>query len=178
MPFGWIAAASAALVLSTSPQALKPPPAPGAWRQVGASVTSKPGKALHFYRTPQNPKAVGIVVTATSSRRLRLFWASYCEFESDDVMTGEAQATITGVRAIYAYPPVIENATLCYVWVNTKAVPGVKQCSRGTKLPSSTRARSTSLGAWPSPAAGIPTGCLSTRPAGSPSSPATGMPCC
>ena len=89
-------------------------------------MTSRPGKALHFYRTPQNPKAVGIVVRSTSSRRIRLFWASYCEFESDDVMTEEAQATVTGVHAIYAYPPVLENATLCYVWVNTRALAGIK----------------------------------------------------
>ena len=122
---GWLAAASAAFALGTSAP-VKPPPAPGAWRQVGAAVTSRPGKALHFYRTPQNPKAVGIVVTSASARRIRLFWASYCEFESDDVMTGEAQATVSGVRAIYVYPPVIENATLCYIWVNTRAVPGVK----------------------------------------------------
>jgi hypothetical protein len=126
MLLGWLAAASAALAFGPSGAALSPPPAPGAWRQVGAAVTSKPGKALHFYRSPQNPKAVGIVVKSTSSRLLRLFWASYCEFESDDVMTGEAQATITGVHSIYAYPPVIENATLCYVWVNTRAVAGIK----------------------------------------------------
>jgi hypothetical protein len=126
MLFGWLAAASAALVLGPSSAALSPPSAPGPWRQVGAAVTSRPGKALHFYRTPQNPKAVGIVIKSASSRRIRLFWASYCEFESDDVMTGEAQATVTGVHSIYAYPPVIENATLCYVWVNTRAVAGVK----------------------------------------------------
>jgi hypothetical protein len=89
-------------------------------------VTSRPGKALHFYRSLQNPKAVGIVVRSTSSRRIRLFWASYCEFESDDVMTGEAQATVTGVRSVYAYPPVLENATLCYIWVNTNAIAKVK----------------------------------------------------
>jgi len=126
MFWGWIAAASAALAFGPSGPAVSPPSAPGPWRQVGAAVTSRPGKALHFYRNPQNPKAVGIVVKSTSSRPIRLFWASYCEFESDDVMTGESQATVTGVHSIFAYPPVIENATLCYVWVNTKAVAGVK----------------------------------------------------
>jgi len=45
-------------------------------------VTSRPGKALHFYRTAQNPKAVGFVR--------------------------------------------VENATLCNVWVNTRAMAGVK----------------------------------------------------
>lgn len=126
MVSGWLAVTAAALALGPSGAALSPPSAPGPWRQVGTALTSRPGKALHFYRTPQNPKAVGIVVKSASSRRLRLFWASYCEFESDDVMTGEAQATVTGVHTIYAYPPVLENATLCYVWVNTRAVPGVK----------------------------------------------------
>jgi hypothetical protein len=93
---------------------------------VGAAVTSRPGKALHFYRSPQNPKAVGIVVTSKSSRPIQLVWESYCEMESDDVMTTEAQDTVTGVHSLVAYPPVVDNATLCYVWVNTKAVAGVR----------------------------------------------------
>ena len=126
MLLGWLAAAAAAVAIGHSGTTLSPPSAPGPWRQVGAAVTSRPGKALHFYRSPQNPKAVGIVVRSTSARPIRLFWASYCEFESDDVMTGEAQATVTGVHSIYAYPPVLDNATLCYVWVNTRAVAGVK----------------------------------------------------
>ncbi|MEP6976854.1 MAG: hypothetical protein ABI948_02245 [Thermoleophilia bacterium] len=126
MVSGWPAVAAAAVALALSGAALSPPSAPGPWRQVGVAVTSRPGKALHFYRSHQNPKAVRIVVRSTSARPIRLFWASYCEFESDDVMTGEAQATVTGVHSIYAYPPVLDNATLCYVWVNTRAVAGVK----------------------------------------------------
>ncbi len=126
MPWGWIAAASAAFALGPSGAALSPPSAPGPWRQVGAAVISRPGKALHFYRSPQSPKAVGIVVRSSSSRPIHLFWASYCEFESDDVMTGEAQGTATGVHSVFAYPAVLDNATICYVWVNTKALAGVK----------------------------------------------------
>jgi hypothetical protein len=89
--WGWLAAASAAIALGPSNLVIAPPSAPGPWRQVGAAVTSRPGKALHFYRTAQNPKAVGIVVRSTSSRRVR-----------------------------------VENATLCNVWVNTRAMAGVK----------------------------------------------------
>ena len=122
----WLVVGAASLTLVGSSGAVGPPPAPGAWRQVGAAVTSRPGKALHFYRSPRNPKAVGIVVTSTSSRRIRLLWSSYCEFESDDAMTQEAQNTITGVHSVVAYPPVLENATSCNVWVNTNAVAGVK----------------------------------------------------
>ncbi len=125
MLWGLIAAASAAFALGPSGAAVSPRLAPGPWRQVGAAVTSRPGKALHFYRTPQNPKAVGIVVRSTSSRPIRLFWASYCEFESDDVMTGESQDTATGVHLVVAYPPVLDNATLCYVWVTCESLgPG------------------------------------------------------
>ncbi|HET8895619.1 MAG TPA: hypothetical protein VFM96_16140 [Gaiellaceae bacterium] len=37
--------------LAFSP-AVNPPSAPGQWKQIGAAVTSKPGKALHVYRCP------------------------------------------------------------------------------------------------------------------------------
>ena len=126
MLWGWVVAASAATVLGSSSAVVRPPSGPGAWKQVGAAVTSRPGKALHFYRTPQNPKAVGIAAQSSSARPIRLSWASYCEFESDDVMTEESQGTATGVRSVVAYPPVIDNATLCYVWVNVKATPAVR----------------------------------------------------
>ena len=50
-------------------------------------------------------------------------WSSYCEFESDDEQTQEAQATVRGAHSLVAYPPVLEGATLCYVWVNAR-MPG------------------------------------------------------
>jgi hypothetical protein len=115
--------AGVALALAPSAATVTPPSQPGPWRQVGAAVTSRPGKALHFYRAPQNPKALAVVVTSTSSRTIHVFWSSYCEFESDDAMTEEDQGTLTGVKRVTAYPPALQDATLCYVWVNARA-PG------------------------------------------------------
>jgi hypothetical protein len=123
----WLATASAALALGlvTIP-AVSAPPAPGPWRQVGAAMTSRPGKALHFFRSPQNPQNLGIVVTSTSPRAIRLFWEDDCEVESDDGMTGQAQDVVKGVHTVVAYPPTIPGATLCHVWVNTTAIAGAK----------------------------------------------------
>lgn len=116
-----------ALAAVASGPAVSPPSAPGPWKQVGAAMTSKPGKALHFYRLPQNPKALGIVVTSASARTIRLSWENYCEFQSDDEMTGEGRAVVTGLHSVVAYPPVTPNgATQCYVWVNTNAIAGAK----------------------------------------------------
>lgn len=124
----WLVTAFAALAFGASTAAaVSPPPAPGPWTQVGKAMTSGAGKALHFYRIPQSPKALGIVVTSTSSRPIRLRWLDYCEFQSDDDMTGEAQAVVTGVHSVVAYPPVNpSDATACYVWVNTTGLAGAK----------------------------------------------------
>lgn len=119
--------AAAALVFGASAAAVNPPTAPGQWKQIGAAMSSKVGKALHFYRLPQNPTQLGIVVTSTSARPIRLSWENYCEFQSDDEMTGEEHAVVTGVHSVVAYPPVVPNgATQCYVWVNTNAIAGAK----------------------------------------------------
>lgn len=123
---GWLATASALLALGASSPPVSPPPAPGPWRQVGAAMTSPAGKALHFFRSPQNPHGLGIVVTSTSSRPIRLFWEDDCEVESDDGMTGQAQDVVTGVHSVVAYPPTIPGATLCHVWVNTNALARAK----------------------------------------------------
>lgn len=123
----FVAAVTAvAQTTATTGATLTPPSQPGPWRQVGATMTSRPGKALHFFRTPQNPKAVGVVARSSSARPIRLSWQSYCEMESDDVMTEESQGTVTGVHSVFAYPPVLDNATLCYVWVNVKATSAVR----------------------------------------------------
>lgn len=111
-------AGAAALALAAP--AVAPPSTPGAWRQLGSAVTSRPGKQLHFYRTAQNPKAVGIVVRSSSARTIHLSWESYCEFESDDEQTSEDQGAVTGIHMVTAYPPVLPAATLCYVWVNAR----------------------------------------------------------
>jgi hypothetical protein len=115
-----VAGIAGAAALALAAPAVAPPPAPGAWHQLGAAATSRPGKPLRFYRTAQNPKAVGIVLRSSSPRVIRLSWSSYCEFESDDEQTSEDQGTATGVHSVVAYPPVLPAATLCYVWVNAR----------------------------------------------------------
>lgn len=95
-----------------------PPAAPGTWHELGGALTSKPGKALHFFRTADSPQSLSIVVTSASSRPIRVFWWSYCEFQSDDGMTEEHQATVRGVGSVTVYPPVFAGADRCYVSVN------------------------------------------------------------
>jgi hypothetical protein len=116
----------AALSLAGSASAVAPPTAPGAWRQLGAAATSRAGKALHFYRTALNPQGLGFVATSSSTRAIHVFWSSYCEIGSDDVMIDEHQGTLTGVGRVVGYPPVLIGATRCYVWVNT-SVPDTKK---------------------------------------------------
>jgi hypothetical protein len=113
----WIAALAAGLALAPTPPVPRPA-APGLWRQRGAAVTSRPGKAIHFYRASRNPRALSFVVTSRASRPIRVFWWSYCEFLSDDNIFEEHQARVRGVGTITVYPPVLDRATLCYVSVN------------------------------------------------------------
>ena len=89
-------------------------------------MTSKPDKALHFFRQAVSPQGLGIVVTSTSAKKIRLSWYDYCEVESDDGNTGQAQAVVTGVHKVVAYPPTIPSATLCQVSVNTNAIVGAR----------------------------------------------------
>jgi hypothetical protein len=106
---------------------VQPPSSPAgsaAWHQLGVSVTSRPGKALHFYRASENPSALSVVVTSTSARPIRVFWWNYCEFQSDDDHFEEHQATISGVGSVIVYPPVFGGATQCFVSVN--ATPPAK----------------------------------------------------
>jgi hypothetical protein len=113
----------AGLALAPAPS-VAPPAGPGAWHQVGAAVTSRPGKAIHFYRTSQNPHALSFVVRSASSRPIRVSWWSYCEFMSDDDVFEEHQGKLSGVGSVTGYPPVFDGATLCYVAVN--ATPPAK----------------------------------------------------
>jgi hypothetical protein len=95
-----------------------PPGHSGPWHQVGSAVTSsRPGKAVHFFRTPQNPTAMGVVARSSSAKPIRVSWFSYCEFQSDDDMTSQHQGTARGVGTVTVYPPVFDGATLCYVSV-------------------------------------------------------------
>lgn len=94
------------------------PAAPGPWHQLGAAVTPRSGKAIHFYRTSQRPHALSVVVTSGSPRPVRVTWWSYCEFQSDDDVVEEHQATVSGIGSVTVYPPVFDGATQCYVAVN------------------------------------------------------------
>jgi hypothetical protein len=117
-----LAATFAALASAHAAVGVPPPPAPGPWQKLGAAVTSRPGKQLHFFRTAsQTPQALAVVVTSGSAKPIRLYWWSYCEFESDDATFQENHQTVTGVHTVVAYPPVLVGATLCYVSVNAGA---------------------------------------------------------
>lgn len=109
------------VLLSALALAVPPPSAAGQWHQLGAPVTSKPGKQVHFFRTATSPANLGIVVKSASRQPIRVYWWTYCEFESDDATFEEHHQTITGTRTIEAYPPVLSGATLCYVSVNAGA---------------------------------------------------------
>jgi hypothetical protein len=112
-----IVTALAALLLAAPPQ-------PGPWRQAGVAVSSRPGQQLHFFRILMSPKALGVVVTSKSPKPIRVHWWNYCEFQSDDEMTGENQATVSGVHTVVAYPPVLTGATMCTVSVVARVAGG------------------------------------------------------
>ena len=95
-----------------------PPATAGPWHQLGAAPTSRSGKALHFYRTAQSPHALSVVVTSGSASPVRVTWWSYCEFQSDDDVFEEHQATVRGIGSVTVFPPVFAGATQCYVAVN------------------------------------------------------------
>lgn len=106
------------------PSAVPAPAQGGAWRLVGPVVTSVPGKLVHFFRTPLNPRQLGVVVTSASTQPIKLTWQSYCEFQSDDDETLEDFGAVTGTGLVTAYPHAFASATLCYVWVNAGAASG------------------------------------------------------
>jgi hypothetical protein len=108
-----------AVVVAAAAGVTVPPPAqPGAWHQVGPAVTSsRPGKAIHFVRSPQSPAAIGVVARSSSAKPIRVTWFSYCEEQSDDGMTEQHQGTSKGVGTVTVYPPVFDGATLCQVSV-------------------------------------------------------------
>jgi hypothetical protein len=108
-------------LLATLALAVPAPSAPGQWHQLGAPARSKPGKQVHFFRTATSPKNLAVVVTSSTARPIRVYWWTYCEFESDDAAFEEHHATITGTHTVVAYPPVLSGATLCYVSVNAGA---------------------------------------------------------
>jgi hypothetical protein len=118
-----------AAVLFTALALMVPtPPAPGQWRQLGATVVSRPGRPSHFFRTAllrttTNPAHLGVVVRSSTARPIRVSWFSYCEFQSDDYYTEQHQQTITGRHEVVAYPPVFNGATRCDVSVSIRGIP-------------------------------------------------------
>jgi hypothetical protein len=120
----WIAAITGSAVLALAPASIVPPPsAPGAWHQLGAAVTSRPGKGLHFFRTAMSPQGLGIVVRSSSNRPIHGAWSSWCEIADDDGPVEQLQGALAGVKTVIAYPHVLSGATRCYVSVYTRA-PG------------------------------------------------------
>jgi hypothetical protein len=101
---------------------IAPPSDPGPWRQLGSTVTSRPGKVAHFYRLAPQPTALGVVASSSSSKPIRLTWFSYCEEQSDDGMTTQDQATVTQLHRIVVRPPVFGGATLCTVSVTVRVL--------------------------------------------------------
>jgi hypothetical protein len=117
-----------AAVLSTLALALAPPPSPGAWQQVGAAVTSKPGKLAHYFRAAPQPTALAVVASSTSAKPIRMTWFGYCNAMSADDgmdgMAGQHQATVVGVHRVVAYPPVVTGADDCTVVVTVRVKGG------------------------------------------------------
>jgi hypothetical protein len=97
-----------------------PPSQPGAWHQLGAIATSKPGAVVHFFRQLQNPHALAVVWASSSPRPIKATWWNYCEFQSDDGMTQEYTGTATGVGRITRYLTVMDNSDLCQVQVTAR----------------------------------------------------------
>jgi hypothetical protein len=112
------------LLLAGGTATVAPPASDGPWRQLGAVVTSRPGKLAHFFRSAKSPGALAVVATSSSSKPIRLTWFSYCEFESDDAQTEQNQATVIGIRRVTALPHVLDGATLCNVSVTVRVSGG------------------------------------------------------
>lgn len=107
--------------------AVAPPAAPGQWKQIGAAVTSKPGKTAHYFRAAMQPTAFAVVASSSSAKPIRMTWFGYCNAMSDegmDGMAGQHQAVVTGVHRVVAYPPVLAGSTDCTVVVTIRVSGG------------------------------------------------------
>ena len=111
------------IALASGAASITPPSAPGPWRQLGSTATSRPDKLAHFFRLAPQPTALAVVATSSSAKPIRLTWYAYCEEQSDDGMTTQNQAVVSHAHRIVAYPPVFDGATLCTVSVTVR-VPG------------------------------------------------------
>ena len=120
------AALLGAAALVPSAAGVPAPSQPGPWQLVGKAATSRIGAPMHVARTAQNMKALAFVVTSTSNRRMTVFWASYCEFQSDDDYTESYSGKLSGVGRITYYPHVFDGATLCDVAFGVRPVKGAR----------------------------------------------------
>jgi hypothetical protein len=121
-----LVAAFAGFALVPSSSTLVPPSDPGPWRPAGKVVTSRLGARLHVSRTLLGMNALAFVVASKSPRRIRVTWASYCEFYSDDDYTESYSGRLSGLRRIEFYPHVFDGATLCDVAVNADPIKGAR----------------------------------------------------
>ena len=113
-----------AVALAYGGASIAPPPNPGPWKQLGSTVTSRPGKLAHFYRLAPQPTALAVAASSSSNNPIRLTWFSYCEEQSDDGTTTQNQAIVTRAHRIVVYPPVFGGATLCTVSVTVRVAGG------------------------------------------------------
>ena len=102
------------------------PDRPGPWQQIGPAAVSKlkPISTLRIANT--SPTALAVVVTGPVGRRLRVFWATDCEVFSDDVAEETNQGSVSGTAVVVAYPPVLADATRCYVMVRVRPPAGAR----------------------------------------------------
>ena len=107
----------------SGPAGVAPPSQPGPWRQLGAAVTSKPGGLAAVSRQQLDPRGLAVVAVSSSSRRMRVTWWSYCEFQSDDGETETNSGALTGTKRVTKYLTIMENSTLCQVAVSAR-IPG------------------------------------------------------
>jgi hypothetical protein len=55
-----------------------------------------------------------------------VFWATDCEIESDDIAEETNQGSLTGKGRVVGYPPVLADATRCYVMVRVRPPAGAR----------------------------------------------------
>ena len=121
-----IATGVVAAALTPAGASVPPPSQPGPWKLLGKPATSRIDARLHVSRIAQNMKALSFVVTSKSPRKIRVGWASYCEFNSDDDYTESYNGKLGGVGRITYYPHVFDAATLCDVSVYAEPLKGAR----------------------------------------------------
>jgi hypothetical protein len=93
------------------------------WRQL-ARATSRRTKAPAFARgLLPTPAALAFTVTSTPPQRTKVFWSVYCEGQAnDEIFT--PQGTFKFRTPFTAYPPILANATKCFLTVRATPTTG------------------------------------------------------